>query len=56
MHVPSVSVRFGLLLEAYCHGNPTHMKILTRQVQALERLRNINIQLKDKQYKDLRVT
>ena len=53
MHVPSVSVRFGLILEAYCHGNPNHMKILTKQVQALERLRNINMQLTDKQYKVL---
>ena len=56
MHVPSVSVRFGLILEAYCHGNPAHMKILTRQVQALERLRNINMHLKDRQYRDLKVT
>ena len=56
MHVPSVSVRFGLILEAYCHGNPSHMKILTKQVQALERLKNINIHLKDKQYKDLKVS
>lgn len=38
MHVPAVSVRFGLMLEAYCRGAPGHMNILstigsTRQTQ-----------------------
>ena len=27
-----MSVRFGLMLEAYCRGAPTHMKSLQRQV------------------------
>ena len=27
-----VSVRFGLMLEAYCRGAPTHMKSLQHQV------------------------
>ncbi len=38
MHVPAVAVRFGLMLEAYCRGTPDHMKILSRQLVALNRL------------------
>ena len=33
MENPEVSVRFGLMLEAYCRGAPTHMKSLQRQVR-----------------------
>lgn len=32
MHVPSVSLRFGLILEAYCRGCIYHIKILMKQV------------------------
>ena len=32
MHVPEVSVRFGLLLEAYCRGCVGHMAALSKQV------------------------
>lgn len=32
IHVPSVSLRFGLILEAYCRGNIHHIKLLTKQV------------------------
>ena len=32
MENPGVSVRFGLMLEAYCRGAPTHMKSLQHQV------------------------
>lgn len=38
MHVPAVAVRFGLMLEAYCRGAPDHMKMLSRQLTALNRL------------------
>ena len=51
MHVPSVSVRFGVILEAYCHGNPTHMKLLSKQVKALDRMKFINEHVKDKDIK-----
>ncbi|XP_013393974.2 phosphatidylinositol 4,5-bisphosphate 3-kinase catalytic subunit beta isoform-like [Lingula anatina] len=50
MHVPSVSVKFGILLEAYCRGAVLHMKTLQRQVEALEKLRSINILVKGEQY------
>jgi len=35
MHIPSVSVRFGLILEAYCRGNIEHLAPLTKQVDAI---------------------
>ncbi|XP_049609966.1 phosphatidylinositol 4,5-bisphosphate 3-kinase catalytic subunit delta isoform isoform X1 [Syngnathus scovelli] len=34
IHVPSVSLRFGLILEAYCRGNIHHIKLLTKQNEA----------------------
>jgi hypothetical protein len=33
MHVPSVALRFGLLMEAYCRGSTHHMKVLMKQVR-----------------------
>ncbi|XP_078615634.1 phosphatidylinositol 4,5-bisphosphate 3-kinase catalytic subunit delta isoform-like [Branchiostoma floridae x Branchiostoma japonicum] len=42
MHNPAVSVRFGLLLEAYCRGCSTHMKALSRQMEALSKLKTVN--------------
>lgn len=33
MHVPSVSLRFGLIMEAYCRGSTHHMKVLMKQVR-----------------------
>lgn len=39
MHVPSVSIRFGLILEAYCRGSLEHMKILLRQLEALTKFK-----------------
>ena len=33
MDNPEVSVRFGLMLEAYCRGAPSHMKSLQGQVR-----------------------
>lgn len=39
MHVPSVSIRFGLILEAYCRGSVEHMKILLRQLDALNKFK-----------------
>jgi len=33
MHNPEVSIRFGLMLEAYLRGAPEHMKKLHKQVR-----------------------
>ncbi|CAH3118738.1 unnamed protein product [Porites lobata] len=41
MENPEVSVRFGLMLEAYCRGAPTHMKSLQRQAQALSKMKAV---------------
>ncbi|CAB4036806.1 phosphatidylinositol 4,5-bisphosphate 3-kinase catalytic subunit beta isoform [Paramuricea clavata] len=41
MHVPEVSVRFGLLLEAYCRGCVAHMASLSKQVEAMNKLKAI---------------
>ena len=35
MHLPAVSVRFGLLLEAYCRGCGSYMKELSDQVNTV---------------------
>lgn len=42
MHVPATSVQFGLILEAYCRGNIEHMKVLSKQVEALNKMRTLN--------------
>nr|ALY05366.1 phosphatidylinositol 3-kinase [Palaemon carinicauda] len=39
MHMPAVSIRFGLILEAYCRGSVEHMKILLRQLGALNKFK-----------------
>ncbi|XP_028663734.1 phosphatidylinositol 4,5-bisphosphate 3-kinase catalytic subunit delta isoform isoform X1 [Erpetoichthys calabaricus] len=41
MHVPSVSFRFGLILEAYCRGSTPHMKILAKQNEALNKMKSL---------------
>ncbi|XP_017779858.1 PREDICTED: phosphatidylinositol 4,5-bisphosphate 3-kinase catalytic subunit delta isoform [Nicrophorus vespilloides] len=42
MQVASVSVRFGLILEAYCRGSCQHMPALSRQLEGLEKLKKIS--------------
>ncbi|GBP26146.1 Phosphatidylinositol 4,5-bisphosphate 3-kinase catalytic subunit delta isoform [Eumeta japonica] len=39
MHVAFVSIRFGLLLEAYCRGCQEHMPDLKRQINCLDKLK-----------------
>lgn len=41
MHVAALSVKFGLVLEAYCHGAPEHREALLRQAEALFKLRSL---------------
>ena len=38
MHVGSVAVRFGLILEAYCRGSQDHMRLLFKQMECLDKL------------------
>ncbi|XP_071607964.1 phosphatidylinositol 4,5-bisphosphate 3-kinase catalytic subunit beta isoform isoform X1 [Heliangelus exortis] len=35
VHIPAVSVQFGLILEAYCRGSVAHMKVLAKQMADL---------------------
>ncbi|XP_048097198.1 phosphatidylinositol 4,5-bisphosphate 3-kinase catalytic subunit delta isoform isoform X1 [Alosa alosa] len=42
MHVSSVSLRFGLILEAYCRGSIYHMKGLVKQNEALNKMKALN--------------
>lgn len=45
MHVAALSVKFGLVLEAYCHGAPEHREALLRQAEALFKLRALGEQV-----------
>ncbi|RWS06961.1 phosphatidylinositol 4:5-bisphosphate 3-kinase catalytic subunit beta isoform-like isoform X1 [Dinothrombium tinctorium] len=42
MHESSVSVLFGLILEAYCRGASSHICILMKQMEALSKLKHMN--------------
>ncbi|KAK3518838.1 hypothetical protein QTP70_014998 [Hemibagrus guttatus] len=42
LHVPSVSLKFGLILEAYCRGSIYHMKNLMKQNEALSKMKALN--------------
>ncbi|XP_026542236.1 phosphatidylinositol 4,5-bisphosphate 3-kinase catalytic subunit delta isoform [Notechis scutatus] len=42
MHFPSLALRFGLILEAYCRGNADHIKALMKQSEALNKLKALN--------------
>ena len=41
MHLPTVSVRFGLMLEAYCRGCGMYMKELSAQLTALNKMKQM---------------
>lgn len=42
IHVSSVGLRFGLILEAYCRGNIHHIKLLTKQNEALSKMKALS--------------
>uniref|UniRef100_A0A8B9KAI4 Phosphatidylinositol-4,5-bisphosphate 3-kinase, catalytic subunit delta n=1 Tax=Astyanax mexicanus TaxID=7994 RepID=A0A8B9KAI4_ASTMX len=42
MHISSVSLRFGLILEAYCRGSIYHIKSLMKQNEALNKMKALN--------------
>lgn len=41
MHISNVSVRFGLMLEAYCRGCGAYMKELSNQLVALNKMKQV---------------
>ncbi|XP_043925972.1 phosphatidylinositol 4,5-bisphosphate 3-kinase catalytic subunit beta isoform isoform X2 [Protopterus annectens] len=58
MHISSVATQFGLILEAYCRGNVAHMKVLHKQVEALNKLKTLNslIKMNDKSSSKIKET
>ncbi|XP_066998274.1 phosphatidylinositol 4,5-bisphosphate 3-kinase catalytic subunit delta isoform [Anabrus simplex] len=52
MQVASVSVRFGLILEAYCRGSQEHMKVLARQMECLEKLKSASEMVRQRKDKE----
>lgn len=56
MNNPSISLRFGIILEAYCRGISGHLKGLIRQVEALDKLTKLTDALKVKKDDPLKVT
>ncbi|WAR06098.1 PK3CA-like protein [Mya arenaria] len=57
LHNPTVTVRFGLLLEAYLKMSPDHLYVLTQQIEALCKLNALSqIVLREqlKNYKNMR--
>ena len=45
MHLSTVSVRFGLMLEAYCRGCGTYMRELSQQLVALNKMKGVTSKL-----------
>lgn len=50
--MPSVSVRFGLILEAYCRGSQEHMKVLVKQIDFLDKLKTTSDMVRVRKDKD----
>jgi phosphatidylinositol-4,5-bisphosphate 3-kinase len=48
MHNPEVAVRFGLLLEAYCRGSPSHMEALSAQMNVIYNLKELSSAIRTK--------
>lgn len=46
MQVPSVQVRFGIILEAYLKGSQEHIPILLKQMSCLDELKKVSEQAK----------
>lgn len=42
MRMPTVSIRFGLILEAYCRGSQEHIPILQKQMLCLDKFKGIS--------------
>lgn len=52
MQVSAVSLRFGLILEAYCRGTQEHMGILQKQLETFERLKKCSELVRPKKDKE----
>lgn len=47
MHLATVSVRFGLMLEAFCRGCGQYMKELSDQLMALNKMKHLTDKLQN---------
>lgn len=52
MQTPSVSIRFGLILEAYCRGSQEHISILSRQIEFIEKIKGASEVVRARKDKD----
>lgn len=52
MSFPYVSVRFGLILEAYCRGSLEHIAALTRQLEYLRKMKETSEALRHRKDRD----
>lgn len=52
MDTPEVSLRFGLILEAYCRGSINHMVQLRKQMDAMGKMKNISELLQSRAFRD----
>lgn len=56
MHKPKVSLRFGLLLEAYCRSLGPYLKLILKQVEALDKLTKLSETLEERKDETSRVS
>jgi len=52
MSFPYVSVRFGLILEAYCRGSLEHLSSLTSQLEYLKKMKEISETIRQRKDRD----
>lgn len=52
MTVACVSVRFGLILEAYCRGSQQHMDILAKQLEYLNKMKETSDMVRQRKDRD----
>lgn len=52
MTVPCVSIRFGLILEAYCRGSQKHMDILSKQLDYLNKMKETSELIRQRKDRD----
>lgn len=48
----SVSVRFGLILEAYCRGSQEHIPVLQHQLKSVEKLKKCSEMVRSRRDKE----
>ena len=52
LHNPTVTVRYGLLIESYLKANPEHMHVLYKQFDGLNKLNGLSQLMKAEKITD----